>query len=150
MIAFAFDRDFTVDVNPHPRREAVPIEWVRHLAHETGHAVYAIGNQDLADEAGIPGIVDIVGRHADDWDEWLGEKNYHGNYERFPSRRERLHLIADIHPDAEAYVVVDDLDLSDVEGWDHYHAWDFVPAVEAGDIDPSLPWAEPSMTGEPP
>ncbi|WP_299267462.1 adaptin protein [Halorientalis sp.] len=139
MLVFAFDRDFTVDVNPHPRREAVPIEWVRHLAHETDHVVYAIGNQDLADEAAVPGIVDIVGRHADDWDEWLGGKTPHGNYEAFPSRRERLRLIADIHPDAEAHIVVDDLDLSDVEGWDHYHAWDFVPAVERGDVDPSLP-----------
>lgn len=30
MIVLAFDRDWTVDVNPHPNREAVPLEWVRH------------------------------------------------------------------------------------------------------------------------
>jgi len=63
MLVFAFDRDWTIDVNPHPRHDAVPLEWVRHLAHETPHAVYAIGNQTLAEEAAIPGVVDIVGRH---------------------------------------------------------------------------------------
>jgi len=141
MHVFAFDRDWTVDVNPHPHHEAVPMAWVRQLAHETDHAVYAIGNQDLAAEAAIPGVVDIVGRHGDDWDDWLGGKQPDGRYERFPSRRERLGLIADLHPDAEGYVVVDDLDLSDIDGWEHYHAWEFVPAVKRGDIDPALPWA---------
>jgi HEAT repeat protein len=148
MLVFAFDRDWTVDVNPHPRHEAVPLEWVRHLAHETEHAVYAIGNQALADEAAIPGVVDIVGMHPDDWNEWLGEKRPDGYYERFPTRRERLGLIAELHPDADGYVVVDDLDLSDVDGWDHYHAWEFVPAVERGTIDPGLRWVhEPRTDG---
>ncbi|SDF96061.1 HEAT repeat domain-containing protein [Halorientalis regularis] len=148
MHVFAFDRDWTVDVNPHPRHEAVPLEWVKHLAHETHHAVYAIGNQDLAEEAAIPGVVDIVGRHADNWDEWLGGKQPDGYYERFPTRRERLSLIADLHPDADEYVVVDDLDLSDIAGWAHYHAWEFVPAVERGEIHPDLPWArEPVADG---
>ncbi|WP_432419593.1 HEAT repeat domain-containing protein [Halobacterium zhouii] len=32
MLVFAFDRDWTDDVNPHLRKEAVPLEWVRHLA----------------------------------------------------------------------------------------------------------------------
>lgn len=140
MLVFAFDRDWTVDVNAHPRREAVPLEWVRELAHGTEHAVYAIGNQDLAAEAAIPGVVDIVGMHPDDWDQWLGEKRRDGRYERFPERRERLELVADLHPDADGYVVVDDLDLSDVSGWVHYHAWEFVPAVERGEIHPTLPW----------
>ena len=146
MLVFAFDRDWTVDVNPHPRHDAVPLEWVRHLAHETDHAVYAIGNQTLAEEAAIPGVVDIVGRHGDAWDEWLGDKQPDGYYEQFPTRRERLSLIADLHPDADGYVVVDDLDLSDVDGWEHYHAWDFVPAVQQGDIDPGLPWARDLVT----
>ncbi|MFB6252707.1 MAG: HEAT repeat domain-containing protein, partial [Halobellus sp.] len=146
MLVFAFDRDWTVDVNPHPRHDAVPLEWVRHLAHETPHAVYAIGNQTLAEEAAIPGVVDIVGRHPDDWDEWLGEKQPDGRYEQFPLRRERLSLAADLHPDADGYVVVDDLDLSDVDGWEHYHAWEFVPAVERGDIHPDLPWVRDLMT----
>jgi hypothetical protein len=145
MLVFAFDRDWTVDVNPHPNRKAVPLEWVRHLAHETDHAVYAIGNQALADEAAVPGVVDIVGKHPDDWATWLGEKGPDGRYERFPTRHERLALIAELHPDAERYVVVDDLDLRDVAGWDHYHAWEFVPAVERGDVDPELPWVQEPM-----
>jgi hypothetical protein len=147
MTVFAFDRDWTVDVNPHPRHEAVPLEWVRHLAHETEHAVYAIGNQDLADEAAIPGVVDIVGQHPDPWTDWLGSKQPDGRYEHFPTRRERLSLIADLHPNADQYVVIDDLDLSDVDGWTHYHAWDFVPAVKSGDIDSSLPWCSPRADG---
>ncbi len=146
MLVFAFDRDWTVDVNPHPSRQAVPLEWVRELAHGTQHAVYAIGNQDLAEEAAVPGVVDIVGMHPDDWNRWLGGKRPDGRYERFPKRRERLALIADLHPNADGYVVVDDLDLGDVEGWDHYHAWAFVPAVERGDIHPGLPFVDEATT----
>ncbi|WP_254821917.1 HEAT repeat domain-containing protein [Haloglomus halophilum] len=148
MLVFAFDRDWTVDVNPHPSRQAVPLGWVRELAHETEHAVYAIGNQDLAEEAAIPGVVDIVGMHPDDWDRWLGGKRPDGYYERFPERRERLALIEDLHPEADGYIVVDDLDLSDAAGWNHYHAWDFVPAAERGEIHPELPFVrEPTTDG---
>lgn len=139
MIVFASDREWIVDVNPHPHHDAVPLDWVRHLAHETPHGVYAIGNQTLAKEAAIPGVVDIVGRHPDDWNQWLGGKLPDGHYETFPLRRERLSLIADLHPDADNYIVVDDLDLGDVEGWDHYHAWEFVPAVKSGEIPISVP-----------
>jgi hypothetical protein len=146
MIVFAFDRDWTVDVNPHPRHEAVPLEWVRHLAHQTDHPVYAIGNQTLAEEAAIPGVVDIVGRHSDDWSRWLGDKQPDGRYEQFPTRRERLSLITDLHPNANDYIVVDDLDLSDVDGWTHYHAWEFVPAVEREDIRVELPPSDDSLT----
>ncbi|MEF8825306.1 MAG: HEAT repeat domain-containing protein [Halapricum sp.] len=148
MLVFAFDRDWTVDVNPHPQHDTVPLGWVRQLAHETEHVVYAIGNQELATEAAIPGVVDIVGRHPDDWDRWLGQKQPDGHYEQFPLRRERLSLIADLHPTADAYIVVDDLDLSDIDEWEHYHAWEFVPAVKHGDIDADLPWVrEPAPDG---
>lgn len=143
MYVFAFDRDWTVDVNPHPDRDAVPLAWVRTLAHDTEHAVYAIGNQTLADEAAIPGVVDIVGQHPDPWTDWLGEKTPDGRYERYPTRRERLELIRDLHPDADGYIVVDDLDLSDVPGWAHYHAWEFVPAIEREEVDLAT-----SLTGE--
>ncbi|ESS10408.1 MAG: hypothetical protein A07HR60_02423 [uncultured archaeon A07HR60] len=47
MHVLAFDRDWTVDLNPHPRHNAVPLEWVRHWAQEKDHEVWAIGNQDL-------------------------------------------------------------------------------------------------------
>jgi hypothetical protein len=51
-----------------------------------------------------------------------------------------LSLIDALHPDADGYVVVDDLDLSDVDGWEHYRAREFVPTVEQGDIHPDLLW----------
>jgi hypothetical protein len=51
MHVLAFDRDWTVDVNPHPHREAVALEWVLYWAHDSDHEVWAIGNQDLVDDA---------------------------------------------------------------------------------------------------
>ena len=140
MIVFAFDRDWTVDVNPPPGdRAAVPLEWVRHLAHETEHEVWAIGNQDLKAEADIPGIVELAERYYDEGIERLGAQNDVGRYEFWPLRRERLRMLAEVFPGATEYIVVDDLDLSDVEGWSHYHAWEFVPAVERGEIRIELP-----------
>lgn len=62
MIVFAFDRDQTVDVNPHAEKEAVPLEWVKHLATETEHEVWTIGNQTLTEEARIPGMNECVER----------------------------------------------------------------------------------------
>ena len=135
MMVFAFDRDWTVDVNPPPGdRVAVPLEWVRHLAHETDHEVWAVGNQDLKAEADIPGIVELAERYYDEGIERLGARNDAGRYEFWPLRRERLRMLTEVFPDAAEYIVVDDLDLSDVEGWNHYHAWEFVPAVERGDL----------------
>jgi len=139
MMMFAFDRDWTVDVNPHPQHEAVPLDWVRHLAHDTDHEVWAIGNQDLKHEADIPGIVELAERYYDEGIDRLGEQNSDGHFEFWPLRRERLQILGELFPDATEHIVIDDLDLSDVDGWDHYHAWEFVPAVERGDIaiDPS-------------
>lgn len=98
MSVLAFDRDWTVDVNPHPRREAVPLEWVRYWAHNTDHE-----------------------------DEW------------WPDRAERLHILARLFPDADAYIVVDDLDLSYVDGWTDCHAWDFLDAIDEGHLDLTIP-----------
>jgi len=42
MYVLAFDRDWIVDVNPHPRHDAVPLDWVRYWAHDTDHEVWAI------------------------------------------------------------------------------------------------------------
>ena len=53
-----FDRDSTIDVNPHPDHDAVPIAWVKAWAHAPEHEhidVWATGNQRLAGEARIPG-----------------------------------------------------------------------------------------------
>lgn len=138
MFVLAFDRDWTVDVNPHPRREAVPLEWVRYWAHECEHEVWAIGNQDLIEEADIPGTVESIRRRDGDISV-LGDQNEFGRYESWPERDERLHILAGLFPDAEGYIVVDDLDLSYVDGWDHYHAWEFVDQIRQGDIPLDTP-----------
>ena len=138
MYVLAFDRDWTVDVNPHPRREAVPLEWVRYWAHEAGHEVWAIGNQDLVEEADIPGTVESI-RRRDGHVDVLGEQDEYGYYEWWPEREERLRILAELFPDAEEYIAVDDLDLGHVDGWEHYHAWDFVEHVRQGELGLSAP-----------
>jgi len=109
---------------------------VSHLA--TDHDVWAHGNQRLVEEASIPGIQELIRRRDGEWYEQIGERadEYH---EEWPTRRDRLRMIEDVVPDAGRYVVVDDADLSDVSGWTHYFAWDFVVAVEDGRIDADLP-----------
>lgn len=133
MAVLAFDRDWTVDVNPHPSKEAVPLEWVQYWAKETDHEVWAIGNQDLVEEAGIPGIEEAIRRRDGDCSA-LGEQDEAGDYEWWPEREERLTILADLFPDADDYIVIDDLDLAHVDGWRHYHAWEFVPAVYTGAV----------------
>ncbi|WP_244265043.1 hypothetical protein [Halorhabdus tiamatea] len=111
-------------------KDGVPIEWVGHLAHHTDHIVYATGNQTLKDEAKIPGIGEIVkaypGTDQDGEDVDLSSR---------PKRRERVDMLKAIYPDADRFVVVDDIDLSDMEGWDHFYPWDFVSTVESSEID---------------
>lgn len=68
MNVYAFDRDSTVDVNPpDDGSRAVPLEWIRHLAHETDHVVWATGNQALTDEADIPGDREAVEQYRARW-----------------------------------------------------------------------------------
>mgnify|MGYP000695154476 CR=1 FL=1 len=46
-----FDRDYTVSVNPHPDRTAVPLSWVKYFAHYRKDIdVWATGNQMLTEE----------------------------------------------------------------------------------------------------
>jgi hypothetical protein len=146
MFVLAFDRDWTVEVNAHPRREAVPLAWVRYWAHDCEHEVWAIGNQDLVDEADIPGTVESV-RRRDGEISALGEQDEFGYYEWWPERDERLYILAELFPHAEGYIVVDDLDLSYVDGWDHYHAWEFVDRIRDGDISLDTPSSPSRRTG---
>lgn len=131
-IVFAFDRDHTVDVNPPPGdRAAVPLAWIRHLAHRTDHVVFATGNQTLKAEAEIPGIAEIVHAHPDlTVEEANARTGLFGG--RLP-RRERVRSLGDLYPSATERIVVDDVDLGDVPGWTHYFPWDFHEAVAAGD-----------------
>lgn len=129
MKVFAFDRDETVDVNPPKGRRAVPLSWVRHLAHETHHEVWAIGNQQLRDEAGIPGIEEAL-------------REFPGETTAGLTREKRIRMVGQLFPDADAYYVVDDLNLNHLDGWTHYFPWDFVTAVEEGHLRIPLPEVE--------
>ncbi|WP_123537892.1 HEAT repeat domain-containing protein [Halosimplex salinum] len=138
MYVLAFDRDWTVDLNPHPRWEAVPLEWVRYWAHEAGHEVWAIGNQDLVEDADIAGTVESI-RRRDGHVDALGEQDEYGYYEWWPEREERLRILLELFPNAEGYIAVDDLDLGHVDGWEHFHAWNFVEYVRQGELGLSAP-----------
>ena len=135
MRAYCFDRDYTVDTSPSPRRmgECIPLEWVRALAHETDHAVIATGNQQLCAEADIPGDELLRRRYAALPP--AKRRDVPTPPEGPPTRRHRLRLVEAL-VDAEAFVVVDDADLRDVENdrWTHYYPWEFVDAVRAGEI----------------
>lgn len=126
MKVFAFDRDDAIDVNPHPSRgPMVPLAWVRYLAHETEHEVWATGNQALKREADIPGkdeAIDLLDTEM----------------QIPPMRRERVLMLSELFPNADEYIVVDDVDLSHLSGWTHYFPWDFVEEVERREFDPSL------------
>ncbi len=122
MIVFAFDRDLTVDVNEGP----VPLALVRHLAHCTDHQVWATGNQLLKDEAGIPGIAEIITR---------------AQAAELPvpvklGRERRIELLGDLFPEADAHIVVDDFCLSAIPGWSWFSPECFMELVAAIQLGP--------------
>lgn len=132
-LLFAFDRDHTVDVNPPAGdRAAVPLAWIRHLAHETDHVVFATGNQTLKTEAEIPGTAEIVHEHPELTVEAANQRS--GLFGGRLSRRERVTRLGELYPTAPERIVVDDVDLSRLEGWTHYFPWDFHDAVRRGDV----------------
>ncbi|WP_135666577.1 hypothetical protein [Halorhabdus rudnickae] len=134
-IVFAFDRDYTVGSNPPTDDDwpGVPLAWIAHLAHNTEHLVYATGNQMLTSEAEIPGIPEILEAHPDATDD-----SDELSFDDRPDRRERVDMLRDIYPEADEYIVVDDIDLSDMDGWTHYYSWTFVPEARSSGI-PDLP-----------
>lgn len=138
MLVLALDRNWTMDVDTNPNHHAVPIEWARYWAHEQGHEVWAIGEQELTEEAEIPGVVEMI-RRRDGNIEALGEQDADGQYEWWPEREERLDILSSVFPDAERRIVVDDWDFSHLQDWEHYHGPQFVELVREGD----LPLAEP-------
>lgn len=142
-MVFAFDRDETVDVNPHPEKAAVPLAWLRYLNEETDHEVWATGNQKLKSEADIPGIREAVLRLENEWHREFRETETDENVDGWPRRARRVTMISDLFPEASGYIVIDDKDLSYIDGWDHYFPWEFVEAVREGrlDIDVDLPAA---------
>ncbi len=126
-IVFCFDRDRTVNTS---HGGPVPLAWVRKLAHETVHPVYAIGNQRLKEEAEIPGVEEMQSELGDDQN--LDQNRRHVF---MPARRERVRLAEKLHRDATAYIVVDDVDLSDMDGWRHFFPDQFVLDFRGRTID---------------
>lgn len=59
------------------------LESVRYWAEESDYEVWAIGNQDPVEEAGIPGIGESIRRPDDDCSV-LGEQGKARNYEWWP------------------------------------------------------------------
>lgn len=122
-----FDRDYTVDVNPHPHKDAIPLKLVKYLAHETDYPVFATGNQHLRREALIPGVKDArqvwERMHGYDPDDRYEDKSYFDNYK--PSREHCVKLVRDIHPDYNEFVVFDDVDLKHLseDGINHFYPW---------------------------
>ena len=131
--------------------QAVPLSWVKHLAHDRGKIdVWATGNQLLREEAMIPGISDAITSWRkltlpDDLEQY---HKYVPPQARRPSRRKGLHLIQAIYEKVAAFydvdiqlLVVDDVNLTDLEtdGWQHYYPWDFVAAVEQNTAPLSIP-----------
>lgn len=155
---FLFDRDHTVDVNPPPENECVPLEWVLYIAHGTDDSIqaWASGNQHLRREAALPGFQEAIAQwgvihDADVWETY--DRRAPGSTR--PDRRDGLRIITDLydalHPDADIdFYVVDDADLSDMieEGITHYFPWDFPSAVSAGELPVSIPDDNP-FCGEP-
>lgn len=150
-VVLCFDRDYTINVNPHPDKPAVPLSWVKHLAHERDNIdVWATGNQFLTEEARIPGLSQAVTcwravTLPDDIE------RYHEHVSPQSgrlSRREGLELIQAIYEEVATscdqsfrFVVVDDVDVSDLDGWNHFFPWSFVRGVKNGctSIDVPVP-----------
>jgi len=146
-----FDRDYTVSVNPHPKQQAVPLSWVKHLAHEqTEVDVWATGNQLLREEAAIPGISEAI----TSWRELTLPDSVEQFHEyvppqaRKPSRKEGLRLVKVVYDEITAaldidiqFIVIDDVDLTQLEseGWKHYFPWDFVSVIKNETTSVSVP-----------
>jgi hypothetical protein len=144
-----FDRDYTVSVNPHPDRTAVPLSWVKYFAHYREDIdVWATGNQTLTEEASIPGI----GQAVSCWraitlpDDIERYHTFVSPQSGRLSRREGLQLIQAVYDHVEThydhsfeFLVVDDVDLSELEGWDHFYPWEFTRAVDDRNISITPP-----------
>ncbi len=142
MILFAFDRDSTVDSSPDPG--PIPLAWIKWLVEKTEHEVWAVGNQALKAEAGIPGIdemrdrLDIAPKAAkglvgvDHAAADVSKRQRNVN-----SKIKRLGFLSQLFPDAARKIVTDDFDLSQAEGWEYYSPADFVRLIMPQFGDPA-------------
>ena len=105
MKLFAFDRDFTVDCAEDPG--PVPLDWIKRL--DQNHEVWAIGNQRLKEEAGIPGVEELKSLLGKDMPEkpadWRALSNRERNY---AGKAWRLSALEVAFPGLAVKVFVDD------------------------------------------
>jgi hypothetical protein len=120
--ALLLDRDQTMDCStydpgPVPKRGVDKLKTT----------VWATGNQRLKDELDIPGLVEA--RHY--WEELYqcdietvyssyGGDRITKNGHRKPSREEGVMTVRDLYDPQDRIVVVDDVDLSGIDGVEHY------------------------------
>lgn len=117
---FCFDRDETVSTGTPPG--PIPIEVVRYISHDTNHPVWATGNQALTGEADINGRDTMI----EDLPNHLSVLLKNGGRRDMVKSARRL-------SNAEKYVVIDDVDLSDMEGVTHYYPEEFLDVYEIRD-----------------
>lgn len=134
LVVWAFDRDHTVDSSPDPG--PVKLDWIKWLHRATPHEVWAIGNQALCAEAGIPGTEEMARRlkEAGATPDLERDVNF-ARGSKWKERRnigmkhKRMAALKLLIPHAEFYVCVDDFDISQ-PGWKYYtperfaHKWD--------------------------
>lgn len=153
MHLFSFDRDSTVAVKDDYPAPLIPVEWVRYLAHETEHIVWAHGNQKLKEEADIPGddqalrlyeeywgdpVKHVEARKRAEMEDWLKNPGkgpdpdiitalarYKEDETERPSRAQRVRLVGNLHPECKKFIVIDNRYLGYIKGWLHYFPWDF-------------------------
>jgi len=108
-----FDTDMTVDYAGGP----VPLPHVITLRERDDVSCWSTGfNQTLRDRAEIPGMREL--------------KDACGIGNRLVERDERMPLVEEQHPDAEEYIVVDDVDLRQLEPeWSYYQPAEYVIEV---------------------
>ena len=143
-----FNRDRTVDVNPDPELEPVPLSWVQFFAHKTDLHIWATGNQQLQIEAAIPTPYEAR--------EILIDNGYNirfmpggGNQYREDRLRILDRLYEEMNVDAE-FIIVDGTRLggfcSRNDKWDCYNSEEFVRSIDSMNIpEPN----EELVSGEP-
>lgn len=116
---YMFDRDGTVDSSGH-NPGPIPLEWLMYLNEETPYPVWAVGNQRLRGEAGIPGLRTAINKSQFKSRKTTGHE-----------RTTRVKIVASLYPDIGHFVVVDDMireydELRGLPEWDIYLPEEFV------------------------
>lgn len=140
---FAFDRDYTVE-NPTHMTGPIKLSRVTWLQMETPHEVWAVGNQKLCAEAGIPGIEEMANRmgigrkkivkHFGDQFDRAGLAHLTTTDVAAEKRRrnvrckhKRLKHLLKLFPVQSHYIFTDDYPEACPEGtpWVYYPPWEF-------------------------